>query len=120
MYCSSKNSCNIVSVAAPDVLTGDAHQRAHPVASPPDNRNKGRNTCLGLIWARGFSLQLRLAGFRYRFLSMLAVLGLEQVSNVMSHVICQHGRMSGLRTLQCKACRAVTGVHNWVNTRALR
>ena len=62
----------------------------------------------------------RLAGVLYRLLSMLAVLGREQVSNVMSHVICQHGRMSGLRTLQCSAWRAAAGVQNWVETGDIR
>lgn len=58
----------------------------------------------------------RLAGFLHGLLSVFAVLGLsvlavlEQVPNVVSHVICQHGRVSRLRALQCKAWSGASGV----------
>ena len=55
---------------------------------------KGRY--LGMVILRNFSLDV---SFLKRLLSRLAVLGLEQVSNVVPHVVCQHGRMSWLRTL---------------------
>lgn len=64
------------------------------------------HACLGLVLGRGFHWLFRLAGFLHRLLSVLAMLGLsmfamlEQVPNVVSHVICQHGRMSRLRALQ--------------------
>lgn len=55
-----------------------------------------------MVILRDFSLDVRLAGFLKRFLNRLAMLGLEQVSNVVPHVVCQHSRMSWLRTLQHK------------------
>lgn len=92
--------------------------RGHAAAASPLNTRK--HACLGLVLARGFNWLFRLAAFLHRLLSVSAVLGLsmlavlEQVPNVVSHVICQHGRVSRLRALQCTAWRAETGVPNWI------